>query len=269
VVPIAVKKKKPLTERRRPLFHERLPYNLSISPILKQFPTVRTTFNNTAGGPAFLDLISTLAPGDSDNTRLSDVIVSDNVELHIETHLIPGGVSPSYAADVHARFLLCASLNPADTTNPLTTGDPFGTINNSIVPSQVMVFWDSGVKTLTPSMGIASSPSYSGTPTLFQQMDHRTYTVSAKVNLHQRGVGGVGSQFNGTTLINGSLYLVCYSDQNISTPFPTQNPVTTSFSVGFHDYVPALQSSIAQRLANLERSQKSVDDINAKLRKVY
>jgi len=247
--------------------HEKHPFNMNVQPILKQYPIASANYTPTLAVPTVIDLISALAPGDSDNTRLGDSVISDYLEMRaVCANVVGSATGPGILQDVQVRVLICGSLDPTPGANPLISNDPTATIDNSRSPSEVYIFWDSGVFNLTPAFG--GNGTAFATATSFSQIYHNVHSINKHVKLHKHNVGGMYSQFNGATLINGAFYALVLSNYVTTTVYGPR--IRIGLSTGFHDYVPDLEASMSARLTRIEQvvakdDAARMDEIEAKV----
>jgi len=242
---------------RTPFGHTE-PYNYSDTVPLKQFPVATANYAPTGITIASVDLISALGAGTSDNTRLGDTVVVDYVDVNlIAINNFVSQANATATTDISFRWLIVGSKTNVR-VDPLTSIDGYGTVNNSIVTTDAMIFFDSGIQNLTPNHG-NSGTSYAA-PTGVLQLYHNSYRLSKRISLHNRKAAGLFVQFNGATLVAGSLFAIFYSTNgsNDNTAL-----VTAAFSSGFRDYDPDITAGISDRISNLEL--KLEDDIDSKI----
>lgn len=240
---------------RTPFGHTE-PYNYSDTVPLKQFPIATSTIAPTSSVIASVDLISALTAGTSDNTRLGDTVIVDYVDFHaIALNLTNTTISANTPlSDVSFRMLIVGSKSNVR-VDPLTSIDGFGTINNSVVTTDAMIFYDSGIHNLTPTRGNTGTSYLASTGVT--ALYHNSFRLSKRVSFHNRKAAGMFVQFNGATLVAGSLFAIFYTSNAAGALNVTS--VSTSFSVGFRDYDPDITAGISDRVSVLERQ---VDNTN-------
>jgi len=254
---------------RTPFGHTE-PYNYSDTVPLKQFPIATSNVLPTGSAIASVDLISALTAGTSDNTRLGDTVIVDYVDINtIAINLTNSQPNATPTSDIAFRMLIVGSKSNVR-VDPLTSIDGFGTINNSVVTTDAMIFYDSGVQNLTPTRG--NTGTTYGATTGVIALYHNSFRISKRKSFHNRKAAGMFVQFNGATLVAGSLFAIFYSSGNTT---DNAASVNTSFSVGFRDYDPDITAGISDRVSVLERQVDNtnliarVNELEEKLQQSY
>jgi len=252
------KNKKPWKNGRshRTPFNHTEPYNYSATVPLKQYPLATSLNTPTLSAIASVDLISALAPGNTDNSRLGDTIVIDYLDInHICTLITNSLNAAAYIQDASYRMLIVGSKG-AVRVDPLTSTDGFGTINNSIVTSDAMIFHDTGIFNLTPTR--SGNGAVFLTATTVSSLFHNSVSFTKRISFHNSKAAGMFVQWNGGTLVAGSLYAIFYTNNPNSTAATVA--ASTSFSVGFRDYDPDITAGISDRVSVIESTLNSKID---------
>lgn len=204
----------------------------------KKFFTTRADYYPDANWSA-PTVLSVVPSGNSDNQRLSDTVVFTHLEINAILQW-NGNFTPttnSTLDDCCVRMLVIASID-ATTDDPpfIDAFDPLTCIDNSKVPSQCTILFDTGPKLLTPKQYLTGENF---------AINHLVHTVNIHKTLFPQGDKGVWSQFSGSTQNTGKIYAIFLSDAPDGT---NRAKVTASFGLEFYDVVKGLASQVTSKV---------------------
>jgi hypothetical protein len=222
------------------------PYAFNRNQMRKQFPTAPAFYSPTLAVPVTV-LLNPVPTGNSDNTRLSDKIIVSNVEVLGVLYQVSTGSVITHS-NLCSRMLICASVD-GTLTNPLTGNSPLSTIDNTIVPDRVEIFYDSGPWLTTPSLtGLTPNEIF-----------RRTYNIKQNVRTNRpihitrekKKYSGVETTYlsGGVTVQNGAVYALFLCDDAAANDGIFFN---VAFQVEFSDLVVGFEASANARINLLE-----------------
>jgi hypothetical protein len=226
---------------------EHQPYAYQAGILRKRFFTNTATYGADSTQYALADLNSALLAQNNDNSRLGDTVVFTGLEVQgtMQWGTVPSGSIPE---DNTLRVLVCASIDN-NGLNPLVDpNDPLSSIDNTKVPAQCTVLWDSHPCIITPRA------SWNGTSHL--AIDHHVHRFSHHQDLRPQGDEGVWTQYSSDgTLMTGRIYALFISDSPNLTDY---NRMTFSFALEFKDVVKSITSQLESNCENLIKKQNEL-----------
>jgi hypothetical protein len=254
------------THTKHAMVVHKQPYAYQHAQMMKQFPTANSLVSPTST-VCLVTGLSSIPIGTTDNTRLGEKVILRTLDIEGTVWQTSNAAATAPRPNICSRMLIVADSSntggSAAAINPLTSYDPRATIDNTKVPSQVEIFYDSGPIITTP-------PTSSAIVTSIQDINRLTHRIHVKVDLSRPiHVSRMSKQYNGILASyadsstsypeSGGLYALFFSDDASGQDRVDWN---VGFSLGFTDYIKGIQSqvSLTTKMAALEAKLLTLSD---------
>lgn len=208
----------------------------------------RAVYYPDANSSPTVDLSNVLA-GTSDNERLSDTVVFTHLEINGRMTWGDTIITTTPVQDdVTVRLMVIASIDNNLTQPIVDAYDPLTCIDNTKVPSQCTILYDTGPKLLT-------CKAYNEGSTF--PLNHLVHTVHVHKPLFPQGDNGVWAQYAGDTQQTGRIFALFLSDAPDAT---NRAQMTFSFALEFHDVVKGLAASVNSRIDTVMERMNTLEE---------
>jgi hypothetical protein len=229
------------------------PYAFNKEQMMKQFTVASATYTPDTANAVY-QALNQITTGNTDNTRLSDKVICNSIELLGTLRQYSSLTASAPRPNICSRMLICASTDATNTSPLVTPTDPRSPLDNTVVPDRVEVFYDSGPLMTTPNTQLAVG----GTTV---QIQNKTYNFKQVVNLsrpvHIRRMraayNGVETTFTSGSVFpqNGNIYAVFISDDLVAGTDVAEFRV--AFQISFRDFIRGFSAGVNARLDQIEK----------------